>query len=48
MAVSSQPRAVPTDPSDPAFVSRIDIRIEGGEKYSITQTINLTAASKSG
>ena len=43
-AVSGQPRAVPTDPSDPAFVSRIDIRVEGeGISPPITQTINLTA-----
>jgi hypothetical protein len=43
-AVSGQPRAVPTDPSDPAFVSRIDIRVEGeGISPPITQTLNPTA-----
>jgi hypothetical protein len=46
-AVSGQPRAVPTDPSDPAFVSRIDIRVEGeGISTPITQTITLTAAQQ--
>jgi hypothetical protein len=46
-AVAGQPRVVPTDPSDPAFVSRIDIRVEGqGISTPITQTLNLTAAQQ--
>jgi hypothetical protein len=40
-------RAVPTDPSDPAFVSRLDIEVTGeGIPSSITRSVDLTAAQQ--
>jgi hypothetical protein len=42
-----QIRAVPTDPSDPAFVARLDVQIEGeGITPSIQQSFPLSAAQQ--
>jgi hypothetical protein len=43
----NSPRAVPTDPSDPAFVSRLDIEVTGERIPSpIAQSVDLTAAQQ--
>jgi hypothetical protein len=39
-------RAVPTDPSDPTFISRLVIEVTGAGITTITQTLTLTAAQQ--
>ena len=40
-------QVVPTDPSDPAFVSRVDVQVEGeGIPTPVTQSVTLTAAQQ--